>query len=329
VLPFVVRRLAAALGILLVVSAVTFFLFFAVPGEPAAVTCGRTCTPERIADINHALGFDKPVLTQYADFMRGLVAGRDFVQAEEVVHCRVPCLGYSVRTGQPVTEVLLDRFPATLSLAAGAAVLFLLGGVGVGVLSALRQGGPLDKAGVAFALAGASLQIYFVGLLLQNIFVRDLGWLPRPGYTPLTENPGEWFAGLLLPWFTLAFVSTALYARLTRATMIEVLSEDYIRAARARGLSRRQIYVKHAGRATISPVVTVFGLDFAGLLGGAIITESVFPIHGLGELAVKSVATQDLPMIMGTVLVAAVAVLVANLIVDVVYALVDPRVRIT
>jgi peptide/nickel transport system permease protein len=308
---------------------VTFFLFFAVPGEPGRISCGKVCTPERIADVNRALGFDKPVLTQYAEFMKGIVAGRDFVQADEVVHCRVPCLGYSVRTQQPVTEVLLDRFPATLSLAAGAAALFLLGGVGLGVLSALRQGRPLDRIGVAFALAGASVQIYFLGLLLQNIFVRDLGWLPRPGYTPLTENPGKWFSGLLLPWLTLAFVSTALYARLTRATMIETLSEDYIRAARARGLSRRQIYLKHAGRATISPVLTVFGLDFAGLLGGAIITESVFPIHGLGELAVKAVAGSDLPMIMGTVLLAAVAVVVANLVVDVVYAVVDPRVRIT
>ena len=328
-LRFVLRRLAASALILAIVSAVTFFLFFAVPGEPARVACGKVCTPERIADINATLGYDKPILVQYGEFVHGIFFGRDFVAAEETTHCHVPCLGFSVRNSEPVTNVLLDRFPATLSLAAGAAVLFLLGGVGLGVLSALRQGRPLDRIGVAVSLAGASVQIYFLGLLLQNVFVRDLHWLPRPGYTPLTDNPAKWFAGLLLPWFTLAFVSTALYARLTRATMIEALSEDYIRAARARGLSRRQIYVKHAGRATVSPVLTVFGLDFAGLLGGAIITESVFPIHGIGELAVKSVVSKDLSMIMGTVLLAAVAVVVANLIVDIVYAVVDPRVRIT
>jgi peptide/nickel transport system permease protein len=329
VLRFLVRRCAAAVLILAIVSAVTFFLFFAVPGDPARLSCGKICSPERLADIRHNLGLDRSVFVQYADFMKGIVAGRDFTVAGETEHCGVPCFGYSFINQQPVWDTLLDRFPATLSLALGAAVMFLVGGVTLGMLSALRPGGLIDRVGIGLTLIGASVQIYFIGVVFRNVFVDQLHWLPNPGYTPLTEDPGKWFGGLLLPWLTLAFVSAAIYARLTRATMLETLSEDYIRAGRSRGLSNRAIYLKHAGRATLNPVVTVFGLDLAGLLGGAIITESVFGIQGVGKLAIGSVLTSDLPMIMATVLIAAAALIVANLLVDVVYAVIDPRVRIT
>lgn len=328
-LAFLIRRSVSSVLILAVVSVVTFFLFFFVPGDPGRLSCGKVCTPEKLAEIHRTLGLDDPIVVQYADYMKGIVAGRDFVETGDVVHCDAPCFGYSFINHQPVWETIVDRFPATLSLAVGAAVLFLVGGVTLGMISALRQGGMLDRLSVGFTLIGASVQIYFIGVVAQDLFVNKLGWLPRPGYTPLTESPMEWFSGLILPWLTLAFVSAAIYARLTRSSMIEAMSEDYIRAGRARGLSPRALTFKHAGRATISPVVTVFGLDLAGLLGGAIITESVFSIQGVGRLAINSITNSDLPMIMATVLLAATAVVLANLIVDIAYAVIDPRVRIS
>ncbi len=328
-LRFVTRRLIGAVLILAVVSVVTFLLFFAIPGDPARLACGKSCTPEKLADIRISLGIDRPILTQYWEFMVGIFAGRDFVQAGETVRCDVPCFGYSFTNQQPVWDTLVDRFPATLSLALGAAVLFLIVGIGMGAASALRAGTLFDRIGIATTLIGASVQIFFLGPLLSNIFVNQLGWLPQARYVPLTDDPVGWFGGLLLPWLVLAFVSIAIYARLTRASMIEALSEDFVRAGRARGLPARTLHLKHTGRATITPVLTVFGLDIAGLLGGAVITETVFNIQGIGKLALTAVNNSDLPMIMATVLVGAVFIVVANLVVDIAYAVIDPRVRIT
>jgi peptide/nickel transport system permease protein len=327
-LRFVIRRLITSVLILGVVSAVTFFLFFAVPGDPGRLSCGKICTPAKLAEIHHNLGLDKPVLVQYGDYMKGIFVGRDVLESGDPQHCDAPCFGYSF-VNQPVWETFRDRFPATVSLAIGAALLFLVGGITLGVISAMYQGRAFDKVAIGLSLTGASLQIYFIGIVARAFFVDKLQWLPQPGYTPLTENPGKWFSGLLLPWIVLAFVSAALYARLSRASMIEALQEDFVRTGRARGLSARSIYLKHAGRAAVSPVVTVFGLDLAGLLGGAIITESVFSIQGVGRLAITSVFASDLPMIMATVLLAAVVIVFANLVVDVAYAAIDPRVRIS
>ena len=328
-LRFVVRRLLGSVVILGVVSLATFLLFFAVPGDPARLTCQRDCSPERLADIRSVLGIDRPVLAQYVDFMQGIFAGRDYIFGGETIRCEVPCFGYSFTNQEPVWETILDRFPATFSLALGASVLFLIVGIGMGVASALRAGSLFDRIGIAFTLVGASVQIYFLGPLLRNIFVDQLGWLPRPGYVPLTEDPAGWFGGLFLPWVVLAFVSIAVYARLTRASMIEALGEDFVRAGRSRGLPAHVLHAKHTGRATITPVVTVFGLDLAGLLGGAIITETVFNIPGIGKLAITAVTNNDLPVIMATVLISAIFIVVANLIVDIAYAVIDPRVRIT
>ena len=325
---FVIRRVLTAVAILGLVSFVTCLLFVASPGDPARLSCGKTCTPERLADIRHSLGIDRPVLAQYVDYMQGIFVGRDFTQAGEVVHCDVPCFGYSFTNAQPVWDTLLDRLPATLSLAGGAAVLFLTVGLGLGALSALRAGSSLDRVAVAAAVTGASVQIFFLGPLLRNTFAADLGWLPQPRYTPITDNPVDWFGGLLLPWITLAIVSAAVYTRLTRASGLEALSEDFVRAARARGLSPGRLHLKHTGRATLTPVMTVFGLDLAGLLGGAIITETVFNIPGIGRLAITAIGNSDLPMIMATVLLGAIFIVVANLVVDIAYAVVDPRVRV-
>ncbi|HUR75736.1 MAG TPA: ABC transporter permease [Sporichthya sp.] len=328
-LRFVIRRLLGAAVILAVISLATFLLFFAIPGDPGRLACGKSCTPERLADIRTSLGINRPILEQYWEYMKGVFVGRDFTQAGEKVHCGVPCFGYSFTNQQPVWQTLVDRFPATLSLALGASVLFLVVGVGLGAVSALRTGSLFDRIGIGFALIGSSVQIFFLGPLLNNVFVNQLGWIPQPRYVPLTDDPIRWFQGLLLPWIVLAFVSIAIYARLTRASMIEALSEDFVRAGRARGLPARTLHIKHTGRATVTPVMTVFGLDLAGLLGGAIITETVFNIQGIGKLALTSLNNSDLPMIMATVLIAAIFIVIANLVVDIAYALVDPRVRIT
>lgn len=325
---FVIRRVLSSVAILWLVSVVTFWLFFAVPGDPARLSCGKICPPERLADIRASLGIDRPVTTQYLDYMQGIFAGRDFTQAGETVHCDVPCFGYSFANSQPVWETLLDRAPATISLALGAAVLFLAVGLGLGACAALRAGSTLDRIAVAAAVTGASMQVFFLGPILRNTFAVDLAWLPQPRYTPLTENPAEWFGGLLLPWITLATVNAAIYTRLSRAAGLEALSEDFVRAARARGLRPGRLHLKHTSRATLTPVLTVFGLDLAGLLGGAVITETVFNIPGIGRLAITAINNADLPMIMATVLVAAILLVVANLVVDIAYAVVDPRVRL-
>ncbi|MGQ0624213.1 MAG: ABC transporter permease [Sporichthyaceae bacterium] len=327
-LRYSVRRIAGSLLILAVVSFVTFMLFFAIPGDPAQLSCQRDCSPERLADIRAALGIENSVFVQYADFMQGIFAGRDYTFAGETIRCNVPCFGYSFANQEEVWPTIVDRFPATLSLALGAAALFLLVGVGMGAIAALRAGSIFDRVLIAFSLVGASVQVFFIGPLLRNIFVDQLGWLPRPSYTPITEDPAGWFGGLILPWVVIALVSVAVYARLTRASALEALGEDFVRAGRSRGLGARQLHLKHTGRATITPVITVFGLDLAGLLAGAIITETVFNIPGIGKLALTAVDNNDLPIIMATVLISATFILVANLIVDLAYGVVDPRVRL-
>jgi len=328
-LAYILRRLGSAALILLLVSLVTYLLFFALPGDPGRIICAKSCTPQRLQEIHHTLGLDKPIFVQYWDFMKGIFVGRDFTRAGETIHCSVPCFGYSYTNSQPVWGTILDRFPATISLAVGGAALFLIVGVGLGVISALRAQSWFDRIGIGFGLVGASMQVFVLGPVLNNILVNKWGVLPQPRYTPITDDPIAWFKGLLLPWLVLAFVSIAIYSRLTRAQMLEAMGEDFVRAGRSRGLPARTLHLKHTGRATLSPVMTVFGLDLAGLLSGALITETVFNIQGLGRLAITAVGNYDLPMIMATVLIGAVIILIFNVIVDILYAVIDPRVRIT
>jgi peptide/nickel transport system permease protein len=325
---YLARRIIRAMVILALASAITFFLFFALPGDPGRLVCGKSCNPKRLAEIHHSLGLDKSIFVQYWDFIKGIFVGRDYTIAGAKVHCGIPCFGYSYTTKQQVWHTLLDRFPATISLAIGGGVMFLIIGVWLGAVSALRAQSWFDRFGIAASLTCASIPIYVIGPLLQNIFVRQLHWLPDVRYVPISEHPWGWFKGLLIPWITLAIGGTAVYARLTRAQGLEALGEEFVRAGRGRGVSARTLHLKHTGRATLSPVLTVFGLDLAGLLSGAAITEIVFNIQGIGRLGVTSVQSDDLPMVMATVLVAAVLVLAANLIVDVAYGLVDPRVRV-
>jgi peptide/nickel transport system permease protein len=260
--------------------------------------------------------------------MKGIFTGREFSSGNQTVECPAPCLGYSFLRHKTVSSLIAEKFPVTASLAGGAAVLWLIFGVGVGVLSALKRGSLLDRATMGIALAAVSLPIFFTGNLLLLIFSYKLGWFPNVHYVKFTENPYEWAKNLLLPWISLVTIFAALYARLMRANMLETMGEDYIRTARAKGLPRRKVVVRHGMRAALTPIVTIFGLDLGLLLGGAIITETVFNIPGIGRLSFDAIAGRDLPVIMGTTIFAAVFIVVANIVVDVLYSVVDPRVRL-
>ena len=326
---YLIRRLLSAVAIIVVVSFITFFIFFAIPSSPAVLACGKTCSAQRIAEINQALGLNKPILTQYWEFVHGFFFGRTFGDGSLPIHCNFPCMGISFHDDSNVWSTLMNRAPADLSLAVGAAVLFLTFGIGLGIASAVRKGKAIDKFAVGFALFGISLPLYFTALILQYLFVDKWALLPSPNYTPITQDPGQWFEGLILPWVALAIGFLAYYTRLTRSTMLETMGEDFVRTARAKGLSRRSVIFKHSLRAAITPIVTIFGMDFGYLIGGAaVITESAFGIPGIGQLAVDSVENSDLPVIMATTLFAAVAVVLANVVVDVVYGIIDPRVRL-
>lgn len=323
---FLVRRVTGAMVILLVISAITFWLFYAVPRDPAMMSCGKNCTPENLAQIRKNLGIDHPIPVQYWYWLKGVFVGRDYTGFG---HCDAPCFGYSFANNVPVFDTIKDRLPTTLSLAFGAAVVFVILGVGAGMLAALKQGQFLDKFASSASLLGSSLQIYFVGYIAMFVFVAKLGWLDQPqDDSTLFEDPGSWFSGLLLPWLVLAIIFTANYTRMTRSQMVEQLSEDYVRTARAKGLSRANVFFRFAWRGAMGPIVTLFGIDLGTLIGGAIITESTFSLHGVGRLAVQSVDQSDLPMLLGVTVLAAGAIVFFNIIVDAVYALIDPRIRL-
>jgi peptide/nickel transport system permease protein len=333
---YIIRRSVAAVAMLIVITIVTFGIFYASPTDPARLTCGKNCTPQSIAANRKFLGLDKPITVQYANFMKGLVVERNFPDdpvfarnnPDKVTHCPAPCLGYSPLETQLVTTMIKERLPVTLSLSLGAFVIWIVFGVGLGIVAALRRGGLADRGLVGASLVLYSFPTFFIALLAYNFLSTQWQIFPVPGYTPLTEDPRAWFQGLLLPWFTLAAVFAAGYIRLTRAYMLETMSEDYLRTARAKGLKERTVVMKHTLRAALTPIVTVAGLDLGGLLAGAVITETVFNLQGLGRATVTAVAVFDLPVIVGLVLVAATFVVIANLVVDLLYGVIDPRVRL-
>ncbi|MEU1791430.1 ABC transporter permease [Streptomyces sparsogenes] len=330
-LAYLIRRLFAVIMMLLVVTLTTFAIFFMIPkwagSDPALLFVGKQSDPEAIEGIRQKLSLDDPLLVQFWHFIEGLFVGRDYANGNDVTHCPAPCFGYSFRTEQAVWPQLTDAMPVTLSLAAGACVLWLVGGVAAGVVSALRRGTLWDRAAMGVALAGVSLPIYFTGLLSLAVFSYQLNWVDVD-YKGLGEDPGVWFQSLVLPWITLAFLYAATYARLTRATMLEIMGEDYIRTARAKGLRERVVIGRHAMRSTWTPILTLLGLDLGALLGGAVLTETTYNLPGLGRLAVTAISNKDLPVILGVTLMAALFIVVANLIVDLLYAVVDPRVRL-
>jgi peptide/nickel transport system permease protein len=337
VIRYIVRRLFAAVILLFVVSLVTFAIFFLVPRLAGASSedlasryVGRTAGAEQIKLMADKLGFNDPLYVQYGRFVKGIFVGADYNTGPTTVHCPAPCFGYSFITQNPVWPDLIDRLKVTISLALGAAVIWLLAGVATGVLSALRRGSVFDRAAMGVALAGVSLPIFFTGLLSLSLFAYKLNLFPPGGsYTPITQNPAAWAYDLVLPWITLAFLNAAGYARLTRAGMLETMAEDYVRTARAKGLPERTVVVKHGLRAALTPILTIFGLDLGLLLGGAVLTESTYSLPGIGKYAIDAIINNDLPKVLGVVMVGAFFIIIANLVVDVLYAVVDPRVRLS
>jgi peptide/nickel transport system permease protein len=334
VITFIIRRLIVTVFLLLVVSLITFAIFFLVPRlagqtsfELASQYVGRNPSPAAVRAVEQKLGFDQPLVVQYGRFVKGIVVGAHYDAGPDRTYCPPPCFGYSFRNQQPVWPMLMSNVPVTASLAFGAAVLWLTGGIAIGVLSALRRGTIFDRAAMGVALAGVSLPIFFTGLIALQLFSYKWPAFPDLHYVPFTEDPIAWARNLVLPWTTLAFLYAALYARLTRAGMLETMNEDYIRTARAKGVPERTVIVKHGLRAALTPIVTIFGLDIGLLLGGAVLTEFTFSLHGLGLFTILAIQNSDLPEILGVVMLTAFFVVIANLIVDILYAVVDPRVR--
>ncbi len=324
---YLARRLVGLMLVLLVVCAVTFAIFYLLPSDPALQACGKSCTTERIDMLHQQMGLDKPVWQQFADYIGGIAGGRTIGTGELAVRCDFPCLGFSYQTNRPVWDLLLDRLPTTVSIAAGAAILWLLAGLSTGIVSALRKGSVLDRSLMAATLTTASLPVFFTGLMALYLVVQVAEWLPFPSYVALADDPAGWAQNLILPWTVLALLYAALYARLSRSSMIETLAEPYIRTARAKGLPERTVVVKHGLRSALTPIVTVFGMDVGTLLGGAIITESVFGLPGIGQLTMDAINKSDQPVVMGVALLSAFFITFFNVLVDLFYAVIDPKVR--
>jgi peptide/nickel transport system permease protein len=346
-LRFLVRRFFLGLLVLWIVSVAVFLIFFKLstsgPDAVARRIAGKQASPQQIAAVKHRLHLTDPVPKQYWYFLFGY-PGQDIKGGvprnegispigDHVHFFHAPDLGYSYVNDQSVNSVLKDAFPVTLSLAAGSAVLWLAMGLLSGILSAIRPRSMLDRTFTFTALFYYSMPTFVLGLMLllllyYELTIHGISIFPAQGYVPITQNPYEWMRHLWLPWFTLAAVTAAAYTRLTRGSMLDVLGEDYIRTARAKGLSERRVIFRHGLRAALTPIVTQFGIDVGTLLGGAIITENVFGLPGLGFLAVRSITSYDLPIIIGVVIVATTAIVLANLLVDILYAVLDPRVRL-
>ncbi|MBI4922718.1 MAG: ABC transporter permease [Devosia nanyangense] len=316
-----IRHLAgrAAFGglVLLTLSVFVFVLFFVAPGDPARMIAGDKATEAQLIQIRANLGVDRPITEQYFRFLGKALVGD---------------LGFSYRNQQPVAKLIVGRLPATLSLVIGGVLVWLAVGIPVGIMSARHAGGVRDRVGQGFILVGLSFPTFVLGMTSLYLFYflpRQAGFtlLPGGGFKPFLPNPLIWAWHMILPWSTVALTNAAVYARLTRGQMLEVMGEDYVRTARAKGLSERTVVWKHAMRAALTPLVSQLGADVAVLLGGAIVIEQVYGLQGVGALAVQAVANLDRPIIIGVVLLGGLFIVVTNIIVDIAYVLLDPRVR--
>lgn len=319
---YIIRRVLWGLLLLIIVAALTFVLFNVIPtGDPAKLRAGRLQNPKIIAAIRHDLGLDRSVFTQFWLYIKGIFLHGNF--------------GYSYYSNASVRSLMAERLPPTISLAIGGAVIWLGTGLAVGIVSAVRQRTKLDRASMGTALLLVSAPEYWLGLIVLYLFAADIGQVhifPGAGsYTPLLSEPPEsiwkWFSSLILPWLVLAASNAAIYGRLMRGSLIEVLDQDYIRTARAKGLTERRVVMRHGVRAAINPIITILGLDIGVLLGGALLVEIVFNIPGIGKLAYEAITHSDFPIVQGTIIAAAFFIVVANIIVDIAYAYLDPRVR--
>src|ERR1700685_1177040 len=315
---YIVRRLLWGALLLVLVSALTFVLFRVLPtGDPARLRAGRSAGPKVIAAIRVNLGLNRSLTEQFWLYMKGIFLHFD--------------LGYSYYSSESVRSLIADRLPATISLTLGAAAIWLAAGLAVGIVSAVRRRSKLDRAAMGTALVLISAPEYWLGLIVLYLFAADIGQVkifPGSGsYVGLTSDPWKWLTSLLLPWLVLAASFAAVYARLMRSSLIETMGEDYIRTARAKGLTERRVVLRHGVRAAINPIMTIFALDVGTLLGGAILVETVFDIPGIGRLSYDAITHADFPISQGTVLLVALFIVVANILVDIAYAFVDPRVR--
>jgi peptide/nickel transport system permease protein len=311
-LRFVIRRVLSGALVLWTVTTCVFLLFFATSRDPAARFAGKSATPATLALLRHRMGLDDPLPVQYWHFLGRLVRGD---------------LGYSYATRSPVTDLIKGALPPTLSLVVGGSLLWLLTGLLTGAISARRAHGLVDRGIALVVVAGLSVPVYVTALTLLYVFTLKLRIFPQGGYVPIQRNPVQWFEHLILPWTTAVLLQSAIYTRLTRGSLLDTLSEDYVRTARAKGLTERRVVYRHALRPALTPVLTQFGIDVGGALSGALVTETVFGLQGVGQLSVQAMTGGDLPVIMAIVLLAAFFVVLANLAVDIAYAFLDPRVR--
>jgi peptide/nickel transport system permease protein len=315
---FLIRRIASGIVVLWVTTVAVFALFFIAPHNVAQIIAGRQATQQTVALVRARLGLNKPVLYQYWEFVVRLVHGN---------------LGYSYYNSEPVTQLLASRFSVTASIAIGGGILWLTMGVMSGVISARRPRSLIDRGITVVALVFYSMPTFLLGIVLLyflffQLHLAGIDFFPGSGYVPISSDPLGWAQHMLLPWFTVALTSAGTYTRLTRTGMLEVLSEDYIRTARSKGVGEGRIIFVHALRSALTSVVTQFGIDLGILLGGAVVTESIFGLPGLGQLAILSMTEQDLPVVTGIVMIGAVFVVVGNIVVDMIYPILDPRVRL-
>ena len=330
-LKYVIRRLAATAVILTLVSMSVFVIFAVLPMDPAKLTCGKACFPAVVEANRHRLGLDVPVHVQYGRFVKGLFVGREYGDGAAKFECPAPAFGYSFNRHACVTDLIKQAFPVTFSLAIGAFTLWLSVGVLLGVVAARRKGKWQDRASTVFVLVGTSLPTFISGLLIL-IFValkfKLLNPLDMGQWVSPLENPFKWFNIFIFPWTTLALASAASYTRFTRSNFLETENEDYIRTARAKGLTERTTIMRHAFRNTLIPLTTIMVVDFAGIIGGAIITERVFGWYGMGTLFNRAIQGQDLNLLMGVFFLTASLTVLANLVADLLYSALDPRIRV-
>ncbi|CAL9572532.1 ABC transporter permease [Streptomyces griseomycini] len=324
-LQYILRRSVGAVVTLFLIGAATFFLFVAAPSDYASLACGKDCSPERLEDIRHALGLDQPIVQQFWEFMSGIVAGRDFPEGD----CPAPCLGQSFYYNENVWDLIMDRFPLTLSLTVGGIVFFLTVGLGTGMLAAYRRGTLVDKVATGASMVLSSFQIYFLGPIVLLLLVYSTGWMENPEYVPFTEDPVGWLVGLSIPMIVMSTIFTAQYTRMARSSIIEQLAEEHVRTARAKGMPGKYVFFRYAWRGSMIPIVTILGIDISALLGGGVVTELTFSLQGIGRLAVDGAVNKDLPLTMGVMLVGAFFILLMNILVDIAYAWIDPRVRLS
>ena len=316
---YIVRRLLWVVVVLLVVTSITYVVFFVMPStDPAVTFAGKNPTPEQIEEVRRNFGLDKPVPVQYLTFIKHVFLGDQYGW---------PGLGFSYSTRSPVKDQFFDRVLVTVQLAIGAALVWLAIGIPIGILSAIKRRTLTDRLSMGLALFFVAAPVFWLGLMGLWLFWFKLRWSPGTGYVAWGDSFTGWLSHMILPWVVLALLYAAFYARMTRGNLIETMGQDYIRTARVKGLSERTVIFKHGLRASLTPVVTLIGLDLGALLGGAVITETVFNLQGIGQWAVASVFQGDLPVVLAVTVVVAIAVTMMNLIVDIVYAYLDPRVR--